>query len=327
MRPFKYTAVTDVPTAIAALEGERQAVFVAGGTSLIDLMKLDVQTPIQLIDINSLPLTEVGIHDKGVRIGALARNSDVAANPIIQQRYPVLSEALLAGASPQLRNMATMGGNLLQRTRCFYFRDNAFPCNKREPGTGCSAMDGFNRQHAIFGTSPHCIATHPSDMCVALAALDATIYVQGTQGERAIPFEQFYLVPDDHPERETALERGELITAIGLPLLPFAKSSTYIKVRDRASYAFALVSVAAALDMQDGKIRHARIALGGVATKPWRAYDAEYALVGQSPTQDNYRNAATIALQSAVTHKDNASKVELAQRMIVYALEQVGARA
>ena len=326
MQPFKYTHAIDASSAIDALQDERQAVFVAGGTSLIDLMKLDVQTPTHLIDINSLPLTEVGIHDKGLRIGALARNSDVAANPIIRERYPVLSEALLAGASPQLRNMATMGGNLLQRTRCLYFRDNAFPCNKREPGTGCSAIDGYNRQHAILGISPYCIATHPSDMCVALAALDATIHTQGPQGERTIPFEQFYLVPDDHPQRETILEHGELITAIGLPLLPFARNSTYIKVRDRASYAFAIVSVAAALDIQDGTIRHARIALGGVATKPWRAYDAEYMLNGQAPTLDSYRHAATMAMQGAVTHKDNAFKVELAQRMIVYALEQVGAR-
>ena len=326
MQPFKYTHVTDIPTAITTLHNEQQAVFVAGGTSLIDLMKLDVQTPVELIDINALPLTEVGIHDNGVRIGALARNSDVAANPIIKERYPVLSEALLTGASPQLRNMATMGGNLLQRTRCPYFRDTAFPCNKREPGSGCSAIDGYNRQHAILGTSPHCIATHPSDMCVALATLDATIYTSGPQGERTIPFEQFYFVPDDHPQRETVLEHGELITGIELPILPFAQSSIYIKVRDRAAYAFAIVSVAAALDIEDGSIRHARIALGGVATKPWRAYDAEYTLVGQAPTQENYEHAAKIAMQGAVMQKDNAFKVELTQRTIVHALERIAAR-
>ncbi|MBV8886211.1 MAG: xanthine dehydrogenase family protein subunit M, partial [Chroococcidiopsidaceae cyanobacterium CP_BM_RX_35] len=268
MHPFSYTPVTDEQAAIAAVAKRAQAVYLAGGTTLIDLMKLNVQTPTQLVDINSLPLSKIAVHDKGVRIGAMVSNSDAAHHPLVRHRYPVLSAALLSGASPQLRNMATVGGNLMQRTRCYYFRDPAMPCNKRDPGSGCPAIDGYNRIHAILGTSNHCIATHPSDMSVAMVALDAIVQTRGPRGERSIPIANFYLLPSNHPEHETVLEHGELITAVDLPDSPFAERSYYLKVRDRASYAFALSSAAVALDIQGGTIRAARIALGGVGTKP-----------------------------------------------------------
>ena len=327
MKPFKYIRVGDEMAAVATLQSEEQAVFIAGGTNLLDIMKLDVQSPASLVDINALPLTDITLDNDHVRIGALARNSDVAVHPLIRQRYPLLSEALLAGASPQLRNMATIGGNLLQRTRCYYFRDTVFSCNKRNPGTGCTALHSFNRLHAILGGSSECIATHPSDMCIALAALDAVIHTHGPHGTRSIPLQNFYLLPGDAPDRETVLEHGELITAVELPPSPFAHHTRYRKVRDRASYAFAVVSVAVALDLHDGLIRAVRIALGGVATVPWRAYEAETLLLGQAPTQENYHKAARIATQHAVPRQYNAFKIELTQRMIVETLIEVGAMA
>lgn len=275
MHPFSYSQAVDEKGAVVAVTPESQAVFLAGGTSLIDLIKLGVQQPNQLVDINSLPLAKIETRGDGVRIGALVSNSELAHNRMIRDRYPVLSQALLSGASPQLRNMATVGGNLMQRTRCYYFRDPATPCNKREPGSGCPAIDGYNRIHAILGGSKNCIATHPSDMCVALVALDAIVQIHGPKGERSIPITDFHLLPGDHPERETVLEQGELIVAVDLPASPFAARSHYLKVRDRASYAFALTSVAAAFDIQSGVIHSARIALGGVGTKPWRANEAE----------------------------------------------------
>src|SRR5256885_4801216 len=281
MNPFTYSRVVDRDEAVTGIATKPQGKFRSGGTNLIDLMKMGVETPNALIDINRLPLAQIEElpGNKGVRVGAMVRNSDLAEHALIKSRYPVLSEALLSGASPQLRNMATVGGNLLQRTRCYYFYYPAFPaCNKRSPGSGCGAIDGYNRIHAVLGGSDHCIATHPSDMCVALAALDAQVRVRGPKGTRVIAFEDFHLLPGDHPEREHALGDGELIVAVDIPSLPFAKRSTYLKVRDRASYAFALSSAAVALDIANGTIREARIALGGVATKPWRARDAERAL-------------------------------------------------
>jgi len=326
MHPFSYIRVEDAHTAIGEAAALPEAAFVAGGSSLIDLMKLDVLQPARLIDINRLPLTKIEtLADGSVRIGAMVRNSDMAYDETIRTRYPLLSEAVLAGASAQLRNVATLGGNMMQRTRCFYFRDTAMPCNKREPGSGCSAMEGINRIHAVLGGSSKCIAAHPSDMCVALTALDAVVHLQGPQGERTLPFTDFHLLPADHPERETALEHGELITGVTLPALPFARRSHYLKVRDRASYAFALVSAAVALDVQDGNIVSARLALGGVGTKPWRAAEAEQALQGKQAGETAYRAAAEVALRGAKTHKYNAFKVELAKRAIVRALTTVEA--
>jgi len=328
MHPFSYIRTTDERAAIGEVAAAPDANFIAGGSTLIDLMKLNVMQPTRLIDINALPLTKIEtVADGSVRIGAMVRNSDMAYDETIRTRYPVLSEALLSGASAQLRNVATLGGNIMQRTRCYYFRDTAMPCNKREPGSGCSAMEGINRIHAILGASSRCIASHPSDMCVALIALDAVVHVRGPRGERTIPFADFHVLPGDHPEVETVLEHGELITAVTLPPLPFATRSHYLKVRDRASYAFALVSVAAALDVQQGTIRNARLALGGVGTKPWRAADAERALLGKRAGEAAYRAAAEIALRSAKPHKHNAFKVELAKRSLVRALTTVEAMA
>src|SRR5438874_7153450 len=279
MNPFTYSRATDPNQAVAGIAAKPQGKFLGGGTNLIDMMKMGVETPDSLIDINPLPLAQIEeLPDgKGVRIGAMVRNSDLAEHDLIKTRYPVLSEALLSGASPQLRNMATVGGNLLQRTRCYYFYDPAFPaCNKRNPGSGCGALDGYNRIHAILGQSDHCIATHPSDMCVALAALDAIVRVQGPNSEREIPFADFHRLPGSTPNFDTNLRPDELIEIVDLPAIPFATRSHYLKVRDRASYAFALVSVATALDLDSSKkIKAARIALGGVAHKPWRANTAE----------------------------------------------------
>jgi xanthine dehydrogenase YagS FAD-binding subunit len=326
MYPFTYTTATDERTARELVTSNPHARYLAGGTTLIDLMKLDVERPTQLVDINALPLASVEpLPDGGLRIGAMVRNSDLAHHELVRTRYPVLSQALLAGASPQLRNMATTGGNLLQRTRCYYFRDTASPCNKREPGSGCSALHGYNRIHAVLGTSEHCIATHPSDMAVALAALDARVRVRGPKGERVIPITEFHVVPGAHPERETVLEHGELITAVDIPPLPFATRSRYLKVRDRASYAFALASAAVALDIRGRVIRDARIALGGVATKPWRVKGAERALVGRSPGSAAYQAAADVALKGAVPRQHNAFKIELAKRTLMRALARVGA--
>jgi xanthine dehydrogenase YagS FAD-binding subunit len=328
MNPFTYSRASDANQAVAEISVKTQGKFLGGGTNLIDLMKMGVETPSQLIDINRIPLAQIEeLPNKGVRIGALARNSDVAEHDLIKTRYPVLSEAFLSGASPQLRNMATVGGNLLQRTRCYYFYDPAFPqCNKRKPGSGCGAIDGFNRIHAILGQSDQCIATHPSDMCVALAALDATVRVRGPKGEREIPFADFHRLPGNTPERDTNLGHDELIIAVDLPALPFATRSHYLKVRDRASYAFALVSVAAALDLDvDHTIKAARIALGGVAHKPWRAEEAEQALVGKKPDEKIFRAAAEAELASAKGYKHNSFKIELAKRSMVRALSTVAA--
>ncbi len=327
MNPFTFSRASDAQTAVAGIATKPQAKFLGGGTNLIDLMKMGVETPTQLIDINRLELAQVEElpGGKGVRIGALARNSDVAENPLIKLRYPVLSEAFLSGASPQLRNMATVGGNLLQRTRCYYFYDPAFPaCNKRKPGSGCGAIDGFNRMHAILGQSEHCIAVHPSDMCVALAALDAIVRVQGQKGEREIPLVDFHRLPGSTPDHETDLGADELITAVDLPASKFAVRSHYLKVRDRASYAFALVSAAVALDLgADGTINAVRIALGGVAHKPWRATKAEQKLTGAKTNEQLFHDAAEAELAAAKGYKHNSFKIELAKRTIVRALNTV----
>ncbi|HEX4713317.1 MAG TPA: xanthine dehydrogenase family protein subunit M [Ktedonobacteraceae bacterium] len=327
MQPFKYTTPANEVAALAIVAGEDQAMYVAGGTNLIDLMKLDVETPAHLVDITALPLNEVTPFEDGIRIGALARNSDVAYHDMVHEHYPMLSQALLSGASGQLRNMATIGGNLMQRTRCPYFRDAVQACNKRVPGSGCAALSGYNREHAILGASTHCIAVHPSDLCVALIALDARIQTHSVRGERSIPITDFYLLPQDHPERETVLARDELIVAVDVPSLPFAGRSLYLKVRDRASYAFSLVSVAVALDIQDGSIREARLALGGVATRPWRLYEAEQLLAGKPAQEESYQEAASIATREAFPQRDNGFKIDLSRRAIVHALTRTGALA
>jgi xanthine dehydrogenase YagS FAD-binding subunit len=327
MNPFAYSRTADAAAAIKQVAGNANASFVAGGTSLIDLMKLRVESPALLVDVNAIPLNKIEEIDGGLRIGALVSNTDLAYHEAVRKHFPVLSEALLSGASPQLRNMASVGGNLMQRTRCYYFRDGISPCNKREPGSGCAALEGYNRIHAVLGVSDQCIATNPSDMAVALVALDAVVKVRGPKGERAIKATDFHLLPGEHPERETALEHGELITAVELTQSPLAAHSHYLKVRDRASYEFALASSAVALEITDGVIRAARLALGGVATKPWRAFDAEKALVGQKPTEATFIAAAKTALKGAKPHKYNAFKIELAQRTIVRALTVVGGMA
>jgi xanthine dehydrogenase YagS FAD-binding subunit len=329
VNPFTYTRTSDASQAVAAIAAKPKTKFLGGGTNLIDLMKMGVETPAQLIDINRLPLAQVEeLPDgKGVRIGALARNSDVAAHPLILQRYPVLSQAFLAGASPQLRNMATVGGNLMQRTRCYYFYDPAFPkCNKRNPGSGCGALEGYNRIHAILGQSDQCIATNPSDMNVALAALEAVVRVQGPKGEREIPIADFHRLPGRTPNVDTNLQADELITAIELPAIPFATRSHYLKVRDRASYAFAIVSVAAVLEIgADKKITAARVALGGVAHKPWRAQKTEKELIGKDADEKTFRAAAEAELAAAKGYAHNKFKIELAKRSIVRALSTVTA--
>ncbi len=325
MKPFSYTRTSSSGAAVEALNNDTNAKFIGGGTNLLDLMKSGVEQPESLVDINQVPLSEIEeLPDGGVRIGALARNSRTANHPLIRQRYPMLSQALLSGATQQLRNMATVGGNLMQRTRCYYFYDTATPCNKREPGTGCSAIEGFNRIHAILGTSEQCIATHPSDMCVALAALDAVVRVTGASGDRQIPITEFHRLPGDTPHIDTNLGEDELITAVDLPRSAFAPRSHYLKIRDRASYAFALVSVAAALDIENDKIQAARLVMGGVAHKPWRATEAEEILVGATPNQEVFEQSAEVALRGAQPHQYNAFKVELAKRAIVHALLTVG---
>jgi xanthine dehydrogenase YagS FAD-binding subunit len=329
MRPFDYSAATSSADAARMVAADPNARFIAGGTTLVDLMKLEVETPDRLVDLNMLADKEPALAqiselpDGGVRIGALVRNSDTAWNTTIKSRFPVLSEALLAGASGQIRNMATVGGNLLQRTRCWYFRDTAMPCNKREPGSGCSAISGHNRMHAVLGTSNQCIATNPGDMPVAMAALGAVVRVRGANGERTIPITDFHVVPGTHPERETVLRHGELITAVDIPALAYGQRSHYRKVRDRASYAFALASAAVALDVQGGIIRNSRIALGGIATKPWRSMDAERQLVGKRASAEAFRAAADVALSGAVPRSENAFKIELAKRTLVRALTTV----
>jgi xanthine dehydrogenase YagS FAD-binding subunit len=325
MQPFSYVQAEQAATAMRRVAGERHAAYLGGGTTILDLMKLSVETPNELVDINRVPLAKIDVGEKAVRIGAMVRNSDLAYDDAIRTRYPVLSEALLSGATAQIRNMATVGGNLLQRTRCSYFRDIAWPCNKRTGGSGCSAIDGYNRSHALLGTSDKCIATHPSDMCVALAALDAVILTQGVKGERRIPFGDFYVAYGEDPARETVLVPGELITAVEIPQTPFFARSHYLKVRDWASFEFALASAAVALDIQGGTIRAARLALGGVATKPWRANEAEKTLIGSPANESTFAAAAKVALQEAKPQKYNAFKVELARRTINRALATVAA--
>jgi xanthine dehydrogenase YagS FAD-binding subunit len=328
MNPFAYTRPADANQAVSTISGHPESKFIGGGTNLVDLMKMGVETPAQLIDINRLPLAQIEqIPGGGLRLGGLARNSDVANHAFVRQQYPVLSQALESGASPQLRNMATVGGNLMQRTRCYYFYDPAFPqCNKRNPGSGCGAKNGFNRIHAILGQSDQCIATHPSDMCVALAALDAVVRVSGPKGERQIAFADFHRLPGMTPNLDTNLNQDELITAVDLPNLPFSARSSYLKVRDRASYAFALVSVAAILDIDaSGAIKEARIALGGVAHKPWRATKAEQALTGKKPEEGVFRAAAEAELAAAKGYKHNSFKIELAKRTITRALTTTAA--
>lgn len=320
MNPFAYVRATNQSTAIQTVASDQKAKFIAGGTNLIDLMKEGVEVPNRLVDITRLDLVKIEAIPNGLRIGALTRNSDTANHPLVRDRYPLLSQAFLAGASPQLRNMATVGGNLMQRTRCYYFYDTAMPCNKRQPGSGCAAIEGYNRIHAILGASDKCIATHPSDMCVALAALDAVVQVEGPKGKRAIPITEFHRLPGETPQIDTLLQQGELIVAVDLPTSPFAERAHYLKVRDRASYAFALVSVAAALDINNGTIRTARMALGGVAHKPWRAVEAEKILVGAKPNEQTFRAAADATLKGARGFKYNTFKVEMARRAIVRAL-------
>jgi xanthine dehydrogenase YagS FAD-binding subunit len=323
MNSFSYVRADDVATAVREMAMDSAAKFIAGGTNLIDLMKENVAHPSRLIDITRLPLDKIEqTADGGLRLGALVKNADTAYNEQVEKRYPLLAKAILAGASPQLRNMATNGGNLLQRTRCYYFYDTATPCNKREPGTTCSAIDGFNRMHAILGTSEHCIATHPSDMCVALAALEAIVRITGKYGDRTIPFADFHRLPGDTPHLDSNLQADEMITAVDLPAKGFAEHYMYLKVRDRRSYAFALVSVAAALEMEGNTIRQARLALGGVAHKPWRDVEAEAMLADQSATKENFQKVANFVLRDAKGFGHNNFKMELAKRAIVRALKQ-----
>jgi xanthine dehydrogenase YagS FAD-binding subunit len=320
---FQYARANDVGEAVHMIASDPNAKFIAGGTNLIDLMKEDVERPSLLIDISRLPLgTMEETADGGVRIGALVPNSDLAWHPVIEQRYPLLRNAIMAGASQQLRNMASTGGNLLQRTRCAYFYDTATPCNKREPGSGCSAIGGVNRIHAILGTSEACIATHPSDMCVALAALDAKVRVTGPSGERVLAFADFHRLPESTPEMDTNLHRNEIVTAVELPANGFSANYSYLKIRDRLSYAFALVSIAAALELDGGTITDARLALGGVAHKPWRDAEAESALRDQPANQTTFARAADILLRYARGYQHNTFKIELARRGVVRALTQ-----
>jgi len=324
MNPFRYQRAVDPASAVQATGTDSK--FLAGGTNLIDLMKNGVEKPSALIDISRLALAQIEeLPDGSLRIGATARNSDTANHPLVRQRYPLLSRAILSGASPQLRNLATNGGNLLQRTRCPYFMDTGFPqCNKRKPGSGCAAREGFNRMHAILGASEQCIAVHPSDMCVALSALDATIRVRGRQGERTIPIGDFHRLPGDRPEVDTNLQPGELILSIDLPPSRYGARYEYLKIRDRASYEFALVSVAAALEMDGNVIRNARIALGGVAHKPWRALEAEQMLTGKTMSVDVFRAAGERAIEGARPYRENAFKVEMAKRAVTRALSNAG---
>jgi xanthine dehydrogenase YagS FAD-binding subunit len=323
MKPFSYTRATEAVAAANQVAANKDSKFLAGGTNLIDLMKEGVENPSALVDVSRLALAQIKSSADGISIGALAKNSDTANHPLIRKNYPLLSQAILAGASQQLRNMATNGGNLLQRTRCQYFYEVGMPCNKREPGTGCGALEGINRMHAIFGWSEKCIAVHPSDMAVALAALDAVVKVKGANGaERSIAFADFHRLPGDTPEKDTNLAHGELIQSIELPKNNFADKSYYLKVRDRASYAFALVSVAAALETDGNKIKQARIALGGVAHKPWRAFEAEKVLNGAPANEETFRRAAEAEMSKAKGFEYNKFKIELGKRAIVRALTQ-----
>jgi len=319
MNPFQYSKPADVHAAVHLSSAASR--FIAGGTNLLDLMKENISRPEHLIDITGLPLNEIEqTAEGGLRIGALVSNADLAWHPLIEQRYPLLSQAILAGASPQLRNMASTGGNLLQRTRCYYFYDASVPCNKREPGSGCPARTGLNRIHAILGASEQCVATHPSDMCVALAALEARVHVEGRGGARIIEFADFHRLPGDAPQRDNQLADDELITAIELPADHLARHSHYLKIRDRASYAFALVAVAAALELEGDRIVDARLALGGVAHKPWRDRAVEASLIGRAVSRETFSNAADAVLQDAEPLEHNGFKIKLARRAIIRAL-------
>ncbi|GAA4572460.1 xanthine dehydrogenase family protein subunit M [Micromonospora coerulea] len=327
MRPVSYSRVADVGTAIGTVSADPESAFLAGGTTQVDLLRIYVEQPHRLVDINDLPLNQVEeLPGGGLRLGGLARMSDVAQEPAVVRRYPMVAEALLLGASPQLRNMATVAGNLMQRVRCSYFRDVAAGCNKRAPGTGCSALDGVNRGHAVLGTSDCCIATHPSDVAVALVALDAVVQAEGPAGRRSIPIDDFFLLPGQTPEQEHPLTHGELVTGIDLPPLPVAATSRYVKIRDRESYEFALASVAVAMSVAGGRIAEIRLALGGVATKPWRARAAERVLDGAPATIEAFTRAAEAELAPAVPHGMNAFKIELARRTMVRALEEMAQR-
>lgn len=328
MKAFGYHVATSPADAVATLAGHPGAAYLAGGTNLVDHMKLGVAEPDLLVDVSRLDLDQISVTDDGaVRIGANVRNSDLAADPVIRSHYPVLARALLSGASGQLRNAATTAGNLLQRTRCVYFQDVTTPCNKREPGSGCAALGGYVRYHAILGASEHCVAVHPSDMAVAMSALDATVVVQGPDGQRRLPIDDFHRLPGDEPQRDTTLQHAELITAVELPPPPVGAVSDYRKVRDRASYAFALVSVAAELTLTDTRqISSARIALGGVAHKPWRARRAESVLIGDQPSDETFIAAADAELNAAEPLPGNEFKVELARRTLVAQLRMLTAR-
>jgi xanthine dehydrogenase YagS FAD-binding subunit len=320
---FEYARASDVADAVRLIADDPSAKFVAGGTNLIDLMKIDVERPTKVIDINRLPLNQIETTPNGgLRIGALVRNTDLACHPLVEQHYPVLASAIMAGASPQLRNVASTGGNLLQRTRCHYFYDTATPCNKREPGSGCSAIEGQNRMHAILGSSDACIATHPSDMCVALAMLEASIHVSSASGDRVIAFANFHRLPGETPQRDTNLNSAEIITAVELPSQGFAANYTYLKIRDRLSYAFALVSVAVGLELDGDSIKEGRFALGGIAHKPWRDPEAEAVLCGQPANAATFARAADVLLRDAKGYAHNTFKIELARRCIARALTQ-----
>jgi xanthine dehydrogenase YagS FAD-binding subunit len=331
MQTFQYTKAASIEKALAAGSGAK---FIAGGTTLVDLMKLNVEQPSALVDINLLPLDKIEPTPAGgLRIGAMVRNSDLAWHSEVQKNYAVLSQALLSGASPQLRNMATTGGNLLQRTRCVYFREptagasGGYACNKRTPGSGCAAIDGYNRMHAVLGTSDRCIATHPSDMCVAMAALEAVIHTEGPKGKRTIQFADFHKLPGNTPHIENALEPGELVTYVELPKpIPGARS-VYLKLRDRASYEFALASAAVVARVEGGHIHYVRVAMGGVGTKPWRSHEAEAALLGRPADAEHFRRAAEASLAAAKPQKENAFKIELAKRCVVRALKMATATA
>jgi xanthine dehydrogenase YagS FAD-binding subunit len=328
MRTFEFHRPENAASAVAAATQAKTAQqgadirFLAGGTTLVDLMKLEVETPERLLDINRLPLGTIeNLPNGGLKIGATVRNSDLAHHPKVQEAYPVLSQAILSGASAQLRNLATTAGNLLQRTRCMYFRDTATPCNKREPGSGCPAITGSNRMLAILGTSESCIATNPSDMCVAMSALEATIHVEGPKSTREIAFKDFHLLPGDTPQRETVLESGDLITHVTLPPPRTGSRQTYLKLRDRASYEFALASAAVVIEVAGGNVAYARVALGGVGTKPWRSHEAEAVLTGKPADAANFRKAAEAALRDAKAQSENGFKIELAKRCLTHALQ------
>ncbi len=328
MRPFKYSRAQNTGNAVQTVAANTNSKFLAGGTNILDLMKEDVERPDELVDVTRLNFSQVrtvegGANKGGVSIGGLGRNTDTANHPLVRQNFPLLTQAILAGASQQIRNMATNGGNLNQRTRCSYFYDTAMPCNKREPGSGCGALEGINRMHALFGWSNDCVAVHPSDMCVALVALDAVVKVQGTDGkERSIPFADYHRLPGNTPQKDNILNQGELITAIEIPKNNFASKSYYLKVRDRASYAFALVSVAAALEIEGNAIKNVRVAMGGVSHKPWRAVEAEKFLTGKAATEANFKAAADAEMRNAKPLEHNKFKVELGRRAIVRALTQ-----